>query len=145
MMRTCLFSALVVTLAADLDAQSGAKSVRPGGVANPITITGCIEADAGRSERFTISDRKTGTTYRLSGPTVRAYLWRNVRIVGGLVPTPNIAAQAGDIDETRAAMAHQGANRPSTADMQPVEFQVKQLRALAGPCTPKAKQPPEPR
>jgi hypothetical protein len=124
-------------------AQSGASSVGSGALAKPITIVGCIKADAERPERFTISDKKTGTTYRLSDPVVRAYLWRNVRIVGGLVPTPNIAAQAGDIDETRTAMAHQGANRPSIADLQPVEFSVKQLRAMTGSCAPKANQPSE--
>ena len=103
-----------------------------------ITLTGCIQLDAARPEWFTLSDTKTGTNYRLTGANVRAYVWRNVRIVGGLVPSPNIAAQAGAIDQTKAAMANQGSNPPGTGNIAPLEFNVARVRRLTGSCTPKS-------
>jgi hypothetical protein len=144
MIRTPVLGAhlLAFAAAATLDAQSTPKPTGPDPATKPLTIVGCIQVDGGTRESFTISDKKTGTTYQLKGPEVQAFVWRNVRIVGGLVPTPNIAAQAGNIDETRAAMAHEGANRPSIGDLPSVELRVKQVKTLSGSCAPKANQAP---
>jgi len=103
-----------------------------------ITLVGCVQPNAARSEWLTLSDKKTGTTYRLTGGNVREYVWRNVRIVGGLVPSPNIAAQAGAIDQTKAAMAYQGANPPGIGNVEPLEFSVTLVRRLTGSCAPKS-------
>jgi hypothetical protein len=68
---------------------------------------------------------------------VKSYVWWNVRIVGGLVPSPNIAAQAGAIDPTKAAMAYQGANPPGAGNVDVLAFNVTRVRRLTGSCTPK--------
>ena len=141
MIRTQFFASLILATAVALPgAQSGQTSTSPPPAAatKTITLTGCIQLDAARPEWFTLSDTKTGTKYRLTGANVRAYVWRNVRIVGGLVPSPNIAAQAGAIDQTKAAMANQGSNPPGTGNIAPLEFNVARVRRLTGSCTPKS-------
>jgi hypothetical protein len=136
MMRTSLVAGLILAAAVPmLNAQSGQTSSQPPAppAAKTITLTGCVQLDAAKPGWFTLSDTKTGTTYRLTGANVRAYVWRNVRIVGGLVPSPNIAAQAGAIDQTKAAMAYQGAKPPETG-IEPLEFNVARVRRLTGSC-----------
>jgi hypothetical protein len=140
MMGTHCFVGLILTAAAaTLAAQSGATpNALPGpGAARPLALVGCIQPDTARPERFTLSD-KTGTTYRLSGANMKAYVWRNVRIRGGLVPAPNIAAQAGAVDQTKAAMEYQGANRPGTGNSGPLEFSVTRVQRVTGSCAPRS-------
>jgi hypothetical protein len=106
--------------------------------ANLLTLTGCVQPDETRPrDWFTLSDTKTGITYRLTGPKVKSFIWRNVRIVGGLVPSPNLAAQAGAIDATKAAMASQGAPPSGARAPELPEFRVSAVRPLAGSCSPK--------
>jgi hypothetical protein len=117
----------------------------------PITLTGCVARDAADATHFTIADFTSGeTTYRLTGAAdVRKYLGKRVTvfgsrvepkvaIVGGLVPSPNVAAQAGAIDPTRAAMAAQGSEanaRPGTIQMP--EVRVRAVREASGGCLSK--------
>ena len=76
--------------------------------AKSVVVTGCVTADHIPPDQFTVRDAKSGISYRLHGVKIVAYENRRVRIVGGLYPTPNIAAQAGAIDPTQAAMATTG-------------------------------------
>jgi hypothetical protein len=57
---------------------------------------------------------------------------RRVQIVGGLYPSPNVAAQAGAIDPNQAAIA--AVSGPAAGGRPPVEFRVKSVRAIPGPC-----------
>ena len=142
MMGTHFFVGLVLTaVAAARGAQSGPTSNTPPdpGAARPLTVVGCVQPDTAKPERFTLSD-KTGTTYRLTGANVKAYVWRNVRIRGGLVPSPNLAAQAGAIDQTNAAMVYQGASQPGTGNSGPLEFSVTRVQRVTGSCAPKSDQ-----
>ena len=62
-------------------------------------------------------------------------------IRGGLVPSPNLAAQAGAIDQTKAAMAYQGVNRPGTGNSGPLEFsvtRVTRVQSVTGSCAPQS-------
>ena len=134
-----LFAGLVLTAAEVLGAQS-AQSSKPSPAppsTKAITLVGCVQTDKTTPERFTLSDKMTEATYRLTGTNVKAYVWRNVRIVGGLVPSANIAAQAGAIDQSKAAMAQQGANPPGTGNTQTLEFRVTRVQGLTGSCAPK--------
>lgn len=101
-----------------------------------LTLTGCVQAVPSDTNYFTLSDRATGTRYHLTGRNVKSYVWRNVRIVGGLVPTANIAAQAGGIDPTRAAMANENGSPPGLERVPAVELNVLRVRATAGSCGP---------
>jgi len=72
----------------------------------PVTLKGCVardETSSGSSYTFTDS---TGTKYRLAGKSVSKYSGMSVEVVGlidrpnlvvkgGLWPSPNVAAQAG--------------------------------------------------
>ena len=140
MMGTHFFFGLILTaVAAARGAQSGPTSNVPPDPAatRPLTLVGCVQPDRAKPEQFTLSD-KTGTIYRLRGANVKTYVWRNVRILGGLVPSPNLAAQAGAIDQTTAAMAYQAAHSAGTSNIEPIEFHVTRVRRLTGSCAPKS-------
>jgi hypothetical protein len=140
MMHVSFFASLLLAAAQTLAAQSGGPAPSPAATQvtkKPITLIGCIQPDAAKPEWFTVSDTKTGVSYRLTGPSVKAYVGRNVRIVGGLVPSPNIAAQAGAIDQTKTATAYEGANPQGTGKIESVEVNVAHVQALTGSCAPK--------
>ncbi len=103
----------------------------------PIVLVGCVVADKANTDWFTLSDPKSGNSYRLTGTNVALYSGRRVRIIGGLFPTPNIASQAGVIDPTKAAMAIVDADRNRAGSGEPIEFRISRLRPLNGPCPPR--------
>jgi hypothetical protein len=152
-MRARLFCAIVVSsvcASATVAAQTTTTtaSANQTGATKSITLTGCVARDASDATHFALADFTSGeTTYRLTGAAdVRKYLGKRVTvsgsrvepkvaIVGGLVPSPNVAAQAGAIDPTRAAMAAQGSEangRPGT--IQVPEFRVRTVREGSGGC-----------
>lgn len=111
-----------------------------------LTLTGCVERDEASPDQYTLIDRKEGTKYRVTGQDFREYVGRLVQIDGGIVvkgiaikgglqPNPNIAAQAGAIDPSRAIVQAQTtpAAAPATAD-ELQEFRVKAVRPAAGTC-----------
>ena len=110
------------------------QTVTPEKPDKPLVLVGCVAANGGGADQFTLADEKAGVTYRLNGPSLNTYTGRRVRIVGGLYPSANVAAQAGAIDPTKAAIAATTATETRT--VQPPEFQVKQVRQLRGSCGP---------
>jgi len=110
-----------------------------------VTLIGCVGSDEAAAGQFTFSDISEGTTYRLSGTDVREYSGRRVQIVGthgsarlhitgGLVPSPNAAAQAGALDPARSAReAASGAGAPPEFAQLP-EFRVKRVQPASGAC-----------
>jgi hypothetical protein len=113
-----------------------------------LTISGCVERDDSTPDQFTVTDSQEGVKYRVTGKDFREYVGRRVeldggivvkgvKIRGGLTPNPNVAAQAGALDPSRAAVqaATSGSSAPpTTPDVQ--EFRVKTLRTAAGACKP---------
>ena len=112
-----------------------------------ITITGCVAEDPSNAGTFTLADVTTGsTTYRVAGKDIREYLGKRVSItgpalppktaiVGGLTPSPNVAAQAGAIDPTRAAMAAQGAEgNPKPGQIGIPEIRARSVKLITGDC-----------
>jgi hypothetical protein len=109
-----------------------------------ITLSGCVARAERTPGQYTLEDKKSGVTYRLTGTAVRDYVGQTVLIVGGsaskklaikggLVPSPNVAAQAGAMDPARAAVASQGGSAgPGTVELP--EFKVKSVRPVGGPC-----------
>jgi len=130
---------LIAPIAAD--AQTGKKP-------KTLTISGCVERDQSTPDQFTVTDAQEGVKYRVTGKDLREYVGRRVELDGGIVvkgikirgglqPNPNVAAQAGALDPSRAAVqaATSGSQLPpSTEDVQ--EFRVKTLRTAAGACKP---------
>ncbi len=138
-MFICLAAAMSPTLVL---AQKPASPA--GGKTSDIAmLSGCVSADPKARKTFTLSDATQDQTYRLTGIDVRDYVGRHVevlgatqkrfRVVGGLYPNANVAAQAGSIDPTKAAMAaHSG---PAANSPQPlIEFKVKSVRITPGAC-----------
>jgi hypothetical protein len=130
----------ILGAAASLAAQTTATPPKP--APKTLTISGCVISDSTGRDRFTLSDGNDGTTYRLSGTSVRQYVGQRVQITGGveskrlqiaggLLPSPNIAAQAGAIDPAGAAVA---ASTAGTGRAPLPTFRVTRVRALTGSC-----------
>src|SRR5262249_55324325 len=111
----------------------------------PLTLTGCVSRSGTTPMEFTFADAATGTKYRLSGASVRKYAGQRVVIVGGperrftirggLVPSPNAAAQAGNQDPVKAAVANlPGGGSSGTGNVELPTFRVTRVRAAGGAC-----------
>lgn len=134
--------ALVCTVAVGAQEKTKKESAKTG--PKTISLSGCVASDEKTPDRFTLDDATEGK-YRLTGLRLRDYVGRRVQIAGavvetkrltikgGLVPNPNVAAQAGAIDPARAAVASSGgAAGPGTVDLP--EFKVKSVRPVRGGC-----------
>jgi hypothetical protein len=90
----------------------------------PVTLKGCVVRDTSSGSSYTFTDN-TGSKYRLAGKSVAKYSGMSVEVVGlidkpnlsvkgGLWPSPNVAAQAGNIDPGVAAVAALGGGTAGT-------------------------------
>ena len=98
-----------------------------------ITLKGCLQGSSLGSDVYTLVDAKGATTYRVSGTDVRPHVGHRVQIVGGLIPTPNVAAQAGAIDPVQAAIAGTGEHAAGPGSVH-LELHVARVQPLAGAC-----------
>jgi hypothetical protein len=151
-MRARLLCAIALTAAATVSAaQTTTSTPQPANdeKARPqsMTVSGCVATDPAKQGHYTLADVTTGMpTYRLSGSDLSRYLGRRVEligamapskiaIVGGLVPSPNVAAQAGALDPTRAAMANLGAEgNTKPGNIEVPELRVKTVKPASGAC-----------
>ena len=109
----------------------------------PITLSGCVVRSETSPTQYTLEDKEAGWKYRLTGVDFRDYIGKpvvvigtgakKVAVVGGLTPTPNIAAQAGAMDPSRAAVEAQTA-AASPGNVVVPEFKVKSIRPSGGAC-----------
>lgn len=132
---------VVVTLGAQPRQESGSSGgSKPATPAPPksLTLSGCIQP--GESEEqttFVEGTTRDGRKYRLSGADAKPYIGRRVKITGGLVPSPNVAAQAGAIDPSQAAAASRGGAGSSVGTGTAVlEFKVRRVVPIKGNCPP---------
>jgi hypothetical protein len=143
MMRQIAFAVgLAFVCAFPLVAQDKKAPAKP--AAKTISLSGCVARSEKTSDQFTLEDATEGK-YRLSGVKLQDYIGRRVQIAGGVVgtkrltikggllPNPNVAAQAGAMDPARAAVASAGgAAGPGTVDLP--EFKVRSVRPVTGGC-----------
>lgn len=125
---------------AALSAQTAPKPTPPSQTSDLTTLSGCVDVDKKNRRAFTLDDE--GEIYALKGVNLRDYIGKRVeitgtpskglKIVGGLYPSPNVAAQAGGNDHTKEAMAAQ-AGPNANQQRPPTEFNVKSVRAI-GAC-----------
>jgi len=140
----CALGLLATSLLSAQDKQDK-KDKPPKPAPKVLTLSGCVVRGETTPGQYTLEDKEDGTTYRLTGTDVRDYIGRRVQIVGGtpsprkltivggLTPNANVAAQAGDMDPARAAMAGAGgAAGPGTVQLP--EFRVKSVRPVSGAC-----------
>src|SRR5258706_15158594 len=115
-LQTSLSLVCVLTLicVAPVGAQGTKADTPPKATNKMITLSGCVERGETTPTQYTLVDAEEGTTYRLTGTDLRNYIGKKVqivgaqptgrlKIVGGLAPTPNMAAQGGAMDPARAA------------------------------------------
>jgi hypothetical protein len=138
-----LSAVLIAAVASGAAAQTTPAPAKPS--SRTLTLSGCVQRGDTAGDPYMLVDRKNKATYRLSGTDVRDYVGRPVQIVGGVVgskrlqisgglrPTPNVAAQAGDMDPSRAATAA-ASGGPGTGPPPTLEFRVKSVRPVEGGC-----------
>ena len=151
LLASCAPSALAQTpapLAGPGTSEAPATQATPAGDEAVVqTVTGCVSREEA-GDVFTLADIRSGA-FQLTGVDLRKYVGqrveakgttRRLRIVGGLWPTPNIAAQSGAIDPlqtTIAAMPGSGTRgtEPGTAAPPPAaELRVERIRTVKGRC-----------
>ncbi len=107
-----------------------------------VTLIGCVTSGETAQPEYHIAG-DDGAEYRLTGTDMRRYLGQRVEITGkpqkrfvvagGLVPSPNVAAQAGAIDPPPAAAA-----APATHGTAPLpELRVRSVKTVGGACPDK--------
>jgi|RhiMetStandDraft_4_1073278.scaffolds.fasta_scaffold79678_2 hypothetical protein len=106
-----------------------------------ITMTGCVQKGEAPGGGYTLTEDTA--IYRLTGVDVRDFVGRRVEVVGsaprklkitgGLLPSANVAAQAGSMDPARAATA--AADASSVNGTGAPEFRVRAIKPITGSCT----------
>lgn len=132
-------------LAAMFALQSGSTPPAPA-APKEIRLNGCIARDRVPPGEFTFLDNEGGGKYRLTGKGLKNFVGHRVEIVGGppgkrvtfrtgLLPSPNVAAQAGALDPAQAAIANLPGGAADGNGKAPLpEFRVVRLRSLDGFC-----------
>ena len=145
-MRTFVVAAFLfgsIAIASGQTSSSGEKQEKKKETAPKlVTLVGCIASDETAPGQYTIVDSNGDAIYRLTGTDVRGYVGQQVEVTGGpprrftvrggLLPSPNAAAQAGAIDPPPAAATAPvvGGNAPAP------ELRVKSVKAVPGKCLP---------
>ena len=113
---------LYILAVALLSAQSqpAAKADTKSDPKAPVTLNGCVTrdyTDAKNASAYTFIDNTDGSRYHLKGKTVAKYSGMSVQVIGtitetknlkvggGLWPSPNVAGQAGALDPAKVAVA----------------------------------------
>lgn len=113
----------------------------------PVTLKGCVVRDVSSSSSYTFTDESSGTKYRLAGKSVSKYSGtavevvglvdnRKVAVTGGLWPTPNVAAQAGNMDPGKAAVIALGGGSVGTGRVELPTLRITRVGLGAGECKP---------
>lgn len=115
----------------------------------PITMNGCVTrdyTDSRNASAYTFIDSVDGSRYHLKGKSVSKYSGMSVevvgvvdtkklKVVGGLWPSPNVAAQAGAIDPGKAAIAAlPGGTTTGVGNVELPTFNVSRLSLGQGEC-----------
>jgi hypothetical protein len=144
-----IVAAALVTVATPAVGQTPAAPA-PSPTAKKIDSTnayrGCVSAKPDAAGTFTLTQTGSGSRFRLTGKSMRDYAGKLVEVVlaegkgitikGGLSPSPNVAAQAGHLDSSQAAIARQPGANTGRSDADLPEFRVNRVRAVGGTCQP---------
>ena len=111
---------------------------------DPVTLKGCVVRDQSSGSSYTFTD-SAGLKYRLAGKNVAKYSGMSVEVVGlinrpnlvvkgGLWPTPNVAAQAGNMDPGKQAVAALQAGTVGTGNVELPTLRITRVGLGAGEC-----------
>ncbi len=140
-----LASATATLLAAAPGPQNPEPSKAKPDPNKPVTMNGCIVRDMTSTSQYMFTDNTDGSKYRLSGRDVSKFMGqplqivgvvdtKRLKVVGGLTPSPNIAAQAGAIDPGKAAVAALGGGTTGSGSPDLPTFKVARVSAATGEC-----------
>ena len=110
----------------------------------PVKLKGCVVRDTSSGNSYTFTD-SDGTHYRLAGKSAAKYSGmsvevvglvdrRNLTVVGGLWPTPNVAAQAGNMDPGKAAVIALGTGSVGTGRVELPTLRITRVGLGATEC-----------
>ncbi|MEQ1574177.1 MAG: hypothetical protein ABL993_08015 [Vicinamibacterales bacterium] len=111
-----------------------------------VTLSGCVTRSRTPQAPLTFAETASGDKYKLSGRGLGKYVGKRVEIVGGapgrrltirggLLPSPNVAAQAGAMDTAQVAIANMaGAMAGKEGGVELPEFHVTRVKLLDGAC-----------
>jgi hypothetical protein len=136
-MRLHLFGCIVLAATAVAFARETdpTQAATPQSAVKRLILNGCVPGRDRRADWFTPSDfaHERGTTSPFGGADGQPHMGLRIKIVGGFRPSTNIAAQAGALDPTQAAMADAGGIAgPETAPL--VEVRVRSARPPTSFC-----------
>ena len=115
----------------------------------PMTLNGCVTrdyTDSRNASAYTFVDNTDGSRYRVTGQNVSKYSGMSVqvvgvldskklKIVGGLWPSPNVAAQAGAMDPGKAAVAAlPGGGSTGTGNVELPTLKITRIGLGQGEC-----------
>ena len=126
-MRSVLIMACVV-LSAAVEASAQTRTADAVPAQQPVSLSACSPVDAGNPNRF-VAARPSRVRFvpRATGAGLLR-VGQGIRVVGGLMPSTNLAAQAGSIDPTIPAMAMASGDLPRRGRV-PVRTPVVDLSA----------------
>jgi len=139
------FAGAAALAAAPAGPQSASQPAAKPDRNKPVTMNGCVVRDLAGNSQFMFTDNTDGTRYRLSGRDVSKFAGqplqivgvldtKKLHVVGGLTPSPNIAAQAGAIDPGKAAVAALGGGTTGSGSGDLPTFKVARVSAAQGEC-----------
>ena len=143
-----LISAVAGTALAIQRGSNSSTTAKTSKAASPSTMSliGCVAKGNAASDAVSLSNDDGTIAYRLSGVDMRRYVGHRVtvfgrsdsarvKIVGGLTPSPNAAAQAGALDPAKAAVAADPfLTSPAGAPQLLPQFRDRSVRGLVGSC-----------
>jgi hypothetical protein len=135
---------IIPVVVALLLAQSQPAPQQKANSTDPITLNGCVERDTSSGSSYTFTDNN-GQQYRLSGKSVAKYSGltvevvgivdrKDLKVVGGLWPSPNVAAQAGSLDPGVAAVAALGGGTTGTGRVDLPRLRITRVGVAQGEC-----------
>jgi len=135
---------ITTVIVALLLAQSQPATPKKAESNEPVTLKGCVARETTSGSSYTFTD-STGTKYRLAGKSIEKYSGmsvevvglvdrRNVAVTGGLWPTPNAAAQAGNMDPGRAAVIALGGGSTGTGRVELPTLRITRVGLGASEC-----------
>jgi hypothetical protein len=135
---------IIPVVVALLLAQSQPAPQKKANPNEPVTLNGCVERDTANGSSYTFTD-SNGLQYRLAGKSVAKYSGMTVevagivdrsdlKVVGGLWPSPNVAAQAGSLDPGVAAVAALGGGTTGTGRVDLPRLRITRVGIAQGEC-----------
>ena len=104
-MRMLLIIACATLSATAIAAAQSPAAQTPEPIQRGLALSSCTPVADGTANRFTISKPRAAKSWYRSAGTVLLRSGQRLHVSGRLIPSPNIAAQAGSLDPTVAAMA----------------------------------------